>query len=80
MHLNPRDFFGSAKLINASCRDFNDVVSLYTLNTSGQLIKLRKDFVSFTIPNFVERARQWKMEDRQGCNLKERIHRGCYGT
>lgn len=47
MHLNPRDFFGSAKVITASCRDFNDVVSLYTLNTSGQLIKLRKDFVSF---------------------------------
>ena len=46
MHMNPRDFFGSAKIINASCRDFNDVVSLYTLNTSGQLIKLRKDFVS----------------------------------
>ena len=46
MHMNPRDFFGSAKIINASCRDFNDVVSLYTLNTNGQLIKLRKDFVS----------------------------------
>jgi len=35
MHMNPRDFFGSAKIINASCRDFNDVVSLYTLNTNG---------------------------------------------
>lgn len=47
MHYNPRDFFGSAKLIAASCRDFNDVVSIYTLNTNGQLIKLRRDFVSF---------------------------------
>ncbi len=46
MHMNPRDFFGTAKIINASCRDFSDVVSLYTLNTNGQLIKLRKDFVS----------------------------------
>lgn len=35
MHQNPRDFFGSAKLITASCRDFNDVVSIYTLNTNG---------------------------------------------
>jgi hypothetical protein len=35
MHMNPRDFFGSAKIITASCRDFTDVVSLYTLNTNG---------------------------------------------
>jgi hypothetical protein len=40
-----RDFLGSVKIVSASCRDFNDVLSLYTLNTGGQLLKLRKDFV-----------------------------------
>jgi hypothetical protein len=64
MHQNPRDFFGSAKLITASCRDFNDVVSIYTLNTNGQLIKLRKDFVSVSWGFIsIEGARQREMED-----------------
>ena len=40
-----RDFFGICKIISASCRDFNDILSIYSLNTGGQLIKLRKDMV-----------------------------------
>lgn len=43
MNQNPRDFFGICKIISASCRDFNDILSIYSLNTGGQLIKLRKD-------------------------------------
>lgn len=30
-----RDFYGSVKIISASCRDFNDIVSMYTLNGNG---------------------------------------------
>lgn len=44
MGYSPRDFYGSCKIVSASCRDFNDVISMYTLNSTGQLIKLRKDF------------------------------------
>jgi hypothetical protein len=81
MHLNPKDFFGSAKIISASCRDFNDVVSIYTLNTNGQLIKLRKDFVSgFDLNSCLERTRQREMENRQGSSTEERIHRRCDGS
>lgn len=44
MSYTPKDFYGSCKIVSASCRDFNDVISMYTLNSNGQLIKLRKDF------------------------------------
>jgi len=44
MNASPKDFHGVCKIYQASCRDMNDVISIYCLNSSFQLIKYRKNF------------------------------------
>ena len=67
------------KLYSASCRDFNDIVSLYSVNKCAQFLKFRKNMVRVLFLTLKKEDTPWKL-DKVHCGQltnvnKIRVHR-----